>query len=395
MKLHLKTIFYVFIILALSILAAVGLIVTAPEPVPVQKKLAPPIIDAFKVLDKSLTPEVQLTGRLQPVHKVKLKFALSGRVSARLVEPGQKVHVGQVLVKLDAGDYADALVQAKAQHTLERAGIQRDKRLLMLAQRNSALQAKEVARLSKLGKGRLVSRSLLGQARQKLYQLRSEEARLRFSVETAEARLKLRRAAIDRARRNLERTSLSAPFAGVVNAVYVEKGDYVSPATLVVELVSADQVELVLHVRSRLASVLRLGRTVEVRVGGRKYDGRIVALQADPDASTFTHQLRIALPRGVARPGTVARVRLKLDPLSNVVAVPASAVLQEHGTAYVMVLKADKRVKRRKVRLGRRIRNWQVIEQGLSVGETVVGRDVASLKDGQIVNPKTTIYSYQ
>ncbi len=392
---RLKTTAYVTIILVLSILAAIGLKLTAPKPVATQKKLAPPIIEAFKVLDRSLTPEIQLTGRLQPAHKVQLKFELSGRVSARLVEPGQKVRPGQILIKLDAGDYADALAQAKAQHTLERAGIQRDKRLLTLAQRNSALQAKEVARLSKLGKGALVSRSLLGQARQKLYQLRSEEARLRYSVETAQARLKLRRAAIDRAQRNLQRTALTAPFAGVVNAVYVEKGDYVSPATLVVELVSADQVELVLHVRSELAAALRLGRVVEVQLGGSQYEGRIVALQADPDTSTFTHQLRIALPKGVARPGAVARVKLKLDRLNNVIAVPASAVLQEHGAAYVMVLKSDKRVKQRKVKLGKRIRNWQIIEQGLRAGETVVGRDVASLKDGQIVNPKATIYSYQ
>ncbi len=382
MNSSLKTAVYAVSILLASGAGAYMLKVTAPVKAHKVRKVLPAQVFVYELQRQTLTPKIIMTGRLQPAHKAGLKFELSGRIAQRLVEPGQKVDKGAVLLKLAAGDYQDIYVEAKAQYALESAGIARDKQLLELAQYNSRLQQKEVRRLSRLGRGAMVSKSLLGQSQQKLYQLKAEEARLKYSVDTAQARLSLRQSAMLRAKRNLDRTKLIAPFAGIINTVVVQKGDVVPINKMVVEIVSTDQLELQLQVRTSVATVLKLGDKVIVKVGGKEVQGIMVALQADPDSTTYTHLLRVRIPGSVGSPGLLAEVDLRLGKLKNVLVVPVGSVIQSQGTAYVMVVLKN-RVQRRDITLGKRVNNWQIVRLGLAEGERIVESDTSGLKQDQ------------
>lgn len=380
-----KTAVYAVSILFASGLMAYLLKVTAPSQAHKVRLVAPAQVYIYRLKKQSLSPQIHMTGRLQPAHKAGLKFELSGPVAKRLVEPGQKVAKGAVLLQLSDGDYRDAYTEAKAQYALESAGVDRDKRLLELAQHNSNLQQKEVLRLSRLGKRALVSKSSLGQGRQKLYQLKAEEARLKYKVDTAQARLSLRKSAMLRAKRNLDRTQLIAPFDGIINSVSVQKGDVVPVTKQVVEIVSVDQLEMQLQVRTSIATALKLGDKVDVHVQGRKVLGTMIALQADPDATTYTHLLRIRFPGSVGSPGLLAEVNLNLGKINDVIAIPAAAVIQSQGSAYVMVV-SDKKVQRRSIVLGKRVKDWQIVRKGLEIGEVIVKSDTSGLKDNQDVS---------
>ena len=379
-----KTAFYAISILVASGFGAYLLTATAPVTAHKVRKIAPTQVYTYELKKQSLYPQIHLTGRLEPAHKAALKFELSGRVARRLVEPGQKVKKGDVLLQLAEGDYFDVYTEAKARFELEKSAIERDKRLLELARQNSRLQQIEVHRLSRLGKRALISKTTLGQARQKLFQLQAEEARLKYSVDTAQAKLSLRRSAMLRAKRNLDRTRLVAPFAGIINSVSVQQGDVVPVSKRVVEIVSTEQLELKLQVRTSIARVLNLGDKVDVKVAGHQIKGTMVALQADPDATTYTHLLRIRVPGSAGSPGMLASVHLVLGELKDVLAVPASSVVQAQGAAYVMVV-ANRKVSRRKIALGERIQDWQIVLKGLSAGEVIVDSDISSLKSGQSV----------
>jgi len=382
MNSRLKTVVYVISILFASILIAYLLIVTAPAQTHKVRKVSPAQVFIYELQKQTLYPKIIMTGRLQPAHKASLKFELSGRIATRLVEPGQKVKKGAVLLRLADGDYRDVYIEAKAQYALESAGVARDKRLLELAQHNSLLQQKEVRRLSRLGRGALVSKSLLGQGGQKLYQLKADEARLKYAVDTAQARLNLRRSAMLRAKRNLGRTELTAPFAGIINTVVVQIGDVVPINKMAVEIVSTEQLELQLQVRTSIATALKLGDKVTVTVGGKNIQGTMIALQADPDSATYTHLLRIRVAGSAGSPGLLAEVDLRLGVLKNVLAIPVAAVIQSQGAAYVMVV-ANNRVQRRHVTLGKRVNNWQIVLDGLQVGEKIVKSDTSGLKEDQ------------
>lgn len=374
-----------FILLPLLIaLIVVVLVLTKPERKAPLRELPSARVQAIKVQQRDLEPVVQVAGRLRPQRSTQLHFELSGQVKERLVEPGQQVAAGQPLLSLHEGDFADALALAKAQWQQEQAAVARDRQLLKLAVKNRRLQENEVERLKQLGSASLASQTQLGEARQRLLQLESEEARLRYAVETAEARLSLREAERSRAQRNLERTRLQAPFSGVINQVAVQVGDYVSPNQRVLELIDTDFLELHLEVSGASARVMQLGQTQTVRVAGRDIEGSVVALQQDPDATTYTHALRIRLPGEGLMPGALAQAALSQGVEEAATVVPVNAVLQEDGQAHLFVIKGDT-LERRAVSLGRREGSWFSIQAGVQPGTLIVARDVAALSDGQTV----------
>jgi HlyD family secretion protein len=309
------------------LLAAVLLVVTAPEQEPELREAVATRVKVAAVSRHDLVPSETVSGRLEPARKAALHIELAGQVEERAVEPGQQVAEGDLLLALDAGDYADALAEAEAQLEQEQRNIERDRELLRLARQNHALQKNELGRLEKLGADSLVSASHLDEARMQLIRLESELEQLKASTGSADARLALKHAARNRAARNLERTRLEAPFAGTVNSVNVQAGDYVTPAQQVVELVDAGTLDMYVEVRGEVMQSLSQGQPVEVEVDGNSLPGEVLAMQLDPDPVTFTHALRIRLPGNGVRPGQVAEVRLPLPRLQQVMAVPATAVL--------------------------------------------------------------------
>ncbi len=371
------------LLIALAGLALL-LVLTKPDRSPELGEPVPARVLVATVLNHDLLPQQTVSGHLAPMRRALLHFELSGLVRERLVEPGQAVEAGAMLLTLHEDDYRDALARAEAQLELERSNIDKDRELLGLARRNHALQKEEVARLEKLGQDSLISKSRLDESRIKLLTLQSEVARLKNSTDTAASRLRLLEAQRNRAARDLQRAGLAAPFAGIVNSVHVEVGDYVTPNQEVVEIIDISGLDLYVEVRGELAEALSLDQLLTVMVDQRQVEGVLVALQVDPDPETFTHALRIRIPGDAARSGSVARVRLPLRQLQQAVAVPSTAILQDDGNVYVFRLDGEVLL-RTPVTTGTHVGELVVITAGLAGGERVVVRDVAALSDGMRV----------
>lgn len=370
--------------LAAFVGVAIILLLTTPDKNPELQQLVVPVVQVATVGLHDLIPTETVSGRLEPARKTALHFELSGQVQARPVEPGQTVQSGEPLLRLASGDYEDALAEANAQLAQETRNIQRDRELLKLSKSNYALQKNDLDRLLKLGEDALVSKSLLDETRIKLIQLESEVARLSSSVASAESRLALREAARNRAARDLERTQLPAPFAGTVNAVHAQVGDYVTPSLAVVDLVDAASLDLYAEVRGDVAQSLQQGQVVTVEVNGVQVPGEVIALQVDPNPETFTHALRVRIAGDQARPGQVAQVRLPLREMHRVTAVPLTAVLFDEGRASVFLVDGNT-LQQVEVKPGERVDGLQIVLQGLAATDRVVTRDVSALSHGQQV----------
>ena len=371
-------------VIAALVGVVIVLVLTAPDSEPMLEESIVPVVQVALVGLHDLLPTETVSGRLEPARKAALHFELAGQVSARPVEPGQTVAQGAPLLQLASGDYEDALAEAEAMLAQEKRNIQRDRELLALSRNNYTLQKNDLDRLLKLGEDSLVSKSRLDETRIKLIQLESEVARLKSSVATAESRLALKQAARNRAARNLERTQLPAPFAGTVNAVNAQIGDYVTPSQIMVDLIDAASLDLYAEVRGSVAQSLSQGQAITVEVDGTEVPGTLIALQMDPSRDTFTHALRVRIDGDAARPGQVARVRLPLQQRQRVTAVPSTAVLFDEGRAFVFRLDED-RLEQVPVTTGERVDGLQVVLQGLDQHDRVVSRDVSALSHGQRV----------
>jgi RND family efflux transporter MFP subunit len=372
------------VVLGVTVFLLVLLKLTAPDRTPQLQAIQPVRIAVYRVQAETLSPQLEVTGRLQPANRALMRFELPGQLAERAVQPGQEVAAGDLLLRLSDGDFKDALVDARAQLAMQVAAVKRDKTLLDIARRDRELQKREVARLEKLGLESLVSASRLDQARQQLLALESSEAQLAYKVDTAHAQMTISESAVARAQRNLERASLTAPFDGTVNSVALEVGDYVSPNQPAMELIDTRYIDLYAEVSGLTTSALSLGQAVEVSVGTKKRTGKVMALQNDPDPRTFTHALRVRLDGKGLQSGELATVTLPLRVLRDVLTVPVSAVLRDEGRDYVFLIEQGK-LQRRQIDIAARYLDQVVVQAGLVAGDSIVLRDVAALTDGQAV----------
>ncbi|MFK7793854.1 MAG: efflux RND transporter periplasmic adaptor subunit [Gammaproteobacteria bacterium] len=371
-------------IVAIATITVWLLLWTKPQPEAKLEQLTPIKVSLSQVEEREVQPFEQVTGRLQPIKTAQIRYEVAGKVIARKVEPGEKVSTGAELMNLDGADYRDQLQQVASELVIEQKGVVRDVNLLKYAKKNLELQQQEEKRLQSLVGRNLIAQSQLDSARQRVFDLQAEVARLDYSVATNNARVRMKRAQRDIAKRNLERTILSAPFNGVVNEVFIDEGDFVNANQAALTLVDTSEFDVQLDVRGEVISGLVLKQQVDVEINNLVTQGEIVALQLDPDINTNTHQIRVRVPNNTAQAGLLAIVSLPLSMQEKSKLIPISAVLNLHGKAYVYTLEGDA-LKQLAVKLGRRIGNEVVILKGLSVGQNVVARDVNSLSDKQQV----------
>ena len=371
-------------ITAITIIIIWLLIWTKPEPQAKLELLAPVKVALVNVESRTVQPFEEITGRLQPIKTAQVRFEVAGKVESRIVEPGEKVKTNAALMRLDDEDYADQLQQVAAELIIEEKGVGRDKELLKLASNNLALQKQEEQRLERLVGQNLIAQSQLDSTRQRVFDLQAEVARLEYSVATNNARVRMKRAQRDIAKRNLKRTTLLAPFDGIVNDVLVDEGDYVNANESALILVDTSELDVLLDVRGEIVAGLTLGQQVNVTINNQVVSGRIVALQPDPDVNTNTHQIRVRIANDNAQSGILAVVTMPLMSRSEAMLIPVSSILNVFGKSYVFTVEGNL-LNQVPIELGRRIGNEFVVLRGLTSGQPIVARDVNALVDQQVV----------
>ena len=365
-------------------LLVVGLIfLSRPETQAELREIQPRVVAAVAVEHRNIQHITKIAGKLQPSHTASLRFEVAGRVKRRLVEPGQRVAAGQALLEVDNGDYLDAVTENRALLHQEISAIERDRALLALEEKETALLERELERLAKLGREALTSKSHYDEAEQRLIRQQAEVARLRHSVATATVRRLQREATLKRAERNLDRAKLVSPFDAIVNRVLLEEGDYTASGQHAIDLIQVRELDVYLEIPGDLAETLALNQVVDLSADGQEFPGRIVALAFDPDPLTNTHALRIRVDGATLYPGKIVLVELPGRFHAQAKVIPVTAALDEYGESHVFVIRQDRLVKQA-IQVIAQHDNLRIVE-GLDVGTMIVARDVAAYSDGQEV----------
>jgi RND family efflux transporter MFP subunit len=373
----------ILFIITISVLIIAALFWTKPDTYAELQTLPPPTVNVDFVEQIDLQPITEVTGKLQPARKANLHFQVSGQVDKRFVEVGQYVEANALMLSIEAGDFLDEVEESTARLRTERAAIERDSELLQLMRRDLELQEQEVARLERLGRDSLTSKSNYDQTLQALYRQQAEEARLKHSVDSARSRLMIEQVRLSKAERNLKRAQLLSPFNGTINAIHVDVGDYVSPGQAALEIVQVDKLDLNLEITGMSASQLQMGQTIKVFTNNDEREGQIISLAVDPNDETNTHSLKIRLPSDGFFAGQLAVAHLPGHFYKNANVIPISAILYEDGQSYVFEV-VDDHVTKKTIKLIERYKELQIIA-GLESGSRIISKDVSSLADGQKV----------
>ena len=373
-----------FIVTFVTIVAIAALLIkTKPPPSTETREALPARVEGVIVTATELNPTRRFTGRIEPRYRSLMHFEVSGRVMTIHADTGTTVEQGDLLISIDPADYRDRLLEAETALLQEQKATSRDRELLVLAEMNVELAQKEVDRLGKLGT-RLASQATLDNALQALSQQKSETLRLQHSLDTAEQRELSRQLAVDKARRELDRTGLRAPFDGIVSKRLVSPGDRVGTNTDAVQIIDRGNPELLIHVPTSIVASLSQGQQLALYHEDSELKGKLVSIQPDADEKTGTHAVRISVGKGDPVPGTVMQAEVPLGKVEKALTVPVSAILSDDGDDFLFVI-SDGSLEKRPVRLGLREDGVQVIINGAKDGEQVVARDVAALVDRQKV----------
>src|SRR6266545_861962 len=212
-----------------------------------------------------------------------------------------------------------------------------------------------------------------------------DDAQLRAQVAQLEAQRDLQRI-------RLERTTVRAPFAGVVGQRYISLGDYVTSSTKLASLHTVNPQRASFQVPERFARQLRPGQRVAFRVAaiaGRDFTGTVDFV--DPvvqlPGRTILVKARVPNPERLLQPGMFIEARLVTAVRPKAVVIPEDAVVPTEGANFVWVVNEGK-ADRRRVDLGVRTPGFVEIASGVDVGVQVVVGGLEVLAPGIPVMPK-------
>jgi multidrug efflux pump subunit AcrA (membrane-fusion protein) len=231
---------------------------TRPAQTPVKPQERVWKVETLTARLQSLSPTLTLTGQVESPAQTNAAAPGLGRVLRVLAREGQAISRGQVLIELDARDFAPKVDQARAQVQELDASIKSEELrhlsdLDQLAQERKLLDfaAADVARFEQLQQQNFYSQAAVDQSRSSLAQrqitLRSRE----LAVADHQARLAQLRARLSQATANLEQAELAltrsrvlAPFNGYVAKVAVAAGDQVNTGQTLLTLYPGDGLEV-------------------------------------------------------------------------------------------------------------------------------------------------------
>lgn len=329
-----------------------------------------PLVRVKVVQPTQVELKVQSQGTVMPGTAISLVSEVAGSITSasEALAAGGNFEKGDVLLQIDPVDYELAVVQANARLLESRARLMREE------------AEAEVARIEwdELGKDGEASALLLREP---------QLAEARAAVESAQANVRL-------ARRNLDKTTIKAPFAGRVLTTLADVGQFVPQGAQLAEIYSIETAEIRLplsvkelayvnvpfNFRGESAAQDYPAVRLTATLGGREiqWTGRVVRTEGeiDPRTRMLTAVAEVENPYG-RKPGEdtsplaaglFVQAEIDGETIDGVFEIPRTAM---RGMNQVLIIDADDRLRFQKVDVLKANRETVIIQSGLQNGDRV------------------------
>lgn len=336
---------------------------------------------------RQLARTVVAPGTLTADEQATLSFKVAGRMNQLKVDLGSSVRRGQTIGQLETNDFKVRLQQAEAglQQARVRLGLPPEGEDDSINTENTATVRQARALLdeakSNLERTRqLVQQGILAKAEMDRVESAFKVADSRYQdaieeVRNRQAVLLQRRSELAIAKQQLAETTLYAPFDGAVREKRASMGEFLAAGTPVVTIVRLHPLRLRVEVPEREAQGIRPGQMVKVVVEGEEgqsYSGRVARLSPafQEQSRTLIIEAEVDNQQGKLRPGSFAKAEIQTVATSDVVMVPASAIVTFAGIQKIFSVKDGKAIEKN-ITVGRRENDWVAVE-GVEANTPVV-----------------------
>ncbi len=305
----------------------------------------------------------------------------NGYVSRWLVDIGDRVKKGQLLVQLDTPELDKQLAQAKASLSQTMAALAQ-------AQAN-----RDYAYVTARREAELYAKSLI--SAQENDQAQTQAAVWNANVQAAKANVAAQRANVGQLAQLVSFGKVYAPYDGTITRRLVDVGTLVNAgagttAAALFEIASTDPMEAFVDVPQVFAPSVRVGADAKIAVRnfrGRVFSGRVTrtAGALDPASRTLRTEVDLPNPKGELLAGMYVDVSLDVAVSHQVVRVPSSAIIADSRGVHVAVVDGTGKVQLVAVTTG--LDNGTTIDvvAGLSGGEQVITAPPGGVTDGMQV----------
>ncbi|UPZ34882.1 efflux RND transporter periplasmic adaptor subunit [Sphingobacterium sp. PCS056] len=303
---------------------------------------------------------------VKPLNEAELFAEVSGYVTKIFVTDGASVSKGQKLYEIDGTRYTAALDQARAN--------------LRIAQSNLDRVQTDLNRYQALADKDAIAKQTLDYAK--------------TDVANQKAQILGAQAAVTTAQTNLNRSTIRAPFAGIVGISEVRLGALVNPGTTRLNtLSSVNPVAVEIQVSERdipqFVNLQKSGSAAQINAvlpDGTEYasSGRITTIDRAVDPQTGTIKVRANFDNAsnILRAGMNLSLNVKTNSATEEVIIPYKAIQDQLGVFNVYVVGDSSKAEQRKVELGIKLGDKVVVKSGLKVGEKIVVDGIMNVQTG-------------
>jgi membrane fusion protein, multidrug efflux system len=312
--------------------------------------VAPVPVAVMKVEPEPFRHYIEVSGVVEAVQSAFISPETNGIISGIYVKDGQRVRKGDLLATISSQVVESSIKEVKTSLELARTIYERQKQLWdkNIGSEVGYLQAKN-------------------------------------NVESLESRLETLQA-------QLEMSEIRAPIDGIVDEVWVKKGELAVPGIQIIQLINLDDLYVNADVSEAFITHIRKGELVLVEFPS--YPGismqvpvYLVGNVIKPANRTFRVQLRIKNVNEQIKPNVLAKIRINDYSVDQALLVPSIVIKQDMKGAYLFAVSPeDQTVKKIYLETGRSYRSQTMVTKGLDAGDLVVTKGYNQISTGTRVN---------
>ncbi|GAB4021903.1 efflux RND transporter periplasmic adaptor subunit [Spirosoma koreense] len=352
---------------------------------------------------------IAVTGVVQPLKTIRLDAIEGGYVTQKLVEGGNMVKKGEVLLKLENQSLKLSFLQSETeanrlvndlQNTRQRLQVEGFTLRKTLTDLDAQIdQAKDTYdRQAKLYKDKVVSEEDYLKAKRAYERLTSQRvieiATQKYQQENAQMQIKQLEGTLQRTQRNvalwqqtLDNLVVKAPVSGQLSSIDVEVGSNINRGQNIGQIDDLNgfkmRVGIDEHYISRVFSGLK---------GSFEFNGKMHELEISrvyPEVKSGRFEVDMVFPKGTPegiKRGQSSPIQLELGKAAKATLLPVGGFFSDTGGNWVYVVdKSGKRAVKRPITLGRKNPEFYEVLTGLEPGEQVITSSYENFGDNEVL----------
>ena len=314
-----------------------------------------PLITTFTAKQEVFTHYLELQGNVETKQNILVYPEMPGIIEAILVKDGQAVKKGDVLARIKDGGLSDQLSQLETQTELARTTFERQKRLWD----------------QKIGS-----------------EMQYLQAKAQYEAQSK---------AVEQLKSQMEKTTVLAPFDGIIDDVFKEPGTVVAPGqgSEIFRVVNLSNMYITTEVPERYITNVTKNKEVKIAfpVLGLNVNSTIrqVGSFINPSNRSFKIEVPVNNKSGNIKPNLTARLQINDYTNKKAILIPQSIISENaNGEQFIYVIKNKKANKeaiatRVVIKTGKTQGDVIEVTANLSVGDEIIQEGARSVNNGQTV----------